>query len=226
MKLAEAVIFTFGADVWVYGYKHTHTHTFNGPLSRTTWVSQYQKGKTNLDFTEARDSEWQYNPLGQMQVCTSLQTDNHASTPPLSFLQAGCPSCHPTNSVKALKAIMALWLQKSVEIRHCANISDPKATCVCPGSLIIIALNLLFRGCGFDSCLFHIQVAIWGKFLCVMGYVYSVLASRMLCHLKDASCRIYTMMQVMMMMVMIKWLYVIISPAMASWHPSFVTRLL
>jgi len=39
-----------------------------------------------------------------MQVCTSLQTDNHASTPPLCFLQAGCPSCHPTNSIKALKA--------------------------------------------------------------------------------------------------------------------------
>ena len=39
-----------------------------------------------------------------MQVCTSLQTDNHAITPPLGFLQAGCPSCHPTNSVKALKA--------------------------------------------------------------------------------------------------------------------------
>jgi len=37
-----------------------------------------------------------------MQVCTSLQTDNHASTPLLSFLQAGCPSCRPTNSVKAL----------------------------------------------------------------------------------------------------------------------------
>ena len=31
-------------------------------------------------------------------------TDNHASTSPLSFLQAGCPSCCPTNSVKALKA--------------------------------------------------------------------------------------------------------------------------
>jgi len=39
-----------------------------------------------------------------MQVCTLLQTDNHASTPSLSFLQAGCPSCRPTNSVKALKA--------------------------------------------------------------------------------------------------------------------------
>jgi len=38
-----------------------------------------------------------------MQVCISFQRDNHASNPPLSFLQAGCPSCHPTNSVKALK---------------------------------------------------------------------------------------------------------------------------
>jgi len=47
-----------------------------------------------------------------MQVCTSLQTDNHASTPPLSFLQAGCPSCRPTNSVKALKAWMVDVHQK------------------------------------------------------------------------------------------------------------------
>ena len=32
----------------------THTHPFNGPFSGTTRVSRYQKGKTNLDFTEAR----------------------------------------------------------------------------------------------------------------------------------------------------------------------------
>ena len=83
---------------------HTHTHLFNGPFSRTTRVGQYQKSKTNLDFTEARDSEWQWHQLGHMHVCTSLQTENHAITPPLSFLQAGCPSCRPTNSVKALKA--------------------------------------------------------------------------------------------------------------------------
>jgi len=73
-------------------------------MSGTTRVSLYQKGKTNLNFTEARDSEWQWRQLGHMQVCISLQTDNYASTPPLSFLQAGCPSCRPTNSVKALKA--------------------------------------------------------------------------------------------------------------------------
>jgi len=52
-------------------------------------VSWYQKGKTNLDFTEARDSEWQCHQLGHMQVCISLQTDNHASTPPLKFFFAG-----------------------------------------------------------------------------------------------------------------------------------------
>ena len=79
-----------------------HTHPFNGPFSRTTQVGRYQKGKTNLDFTEARDSEWQCHQLGHMQVCTSLQADNHASTPPLSYLQAWCPSCRPTNSVRAL----------------------------------------------------------------------------------------------------------------------------
>ena len=89
----------------------THTHPFNGPLSGTTRVSRYQKGKTSLDFNEARDSEWQWHQLGHMQVCTSLQTDNHASTLPLSFLQAGCPSCRPTNSVKALKANTSIVLK-------------------------------------------------------------------------------------------------------------------
>jgi len=61
------------------------TNPFNSPFSRTARVSRYQKGKTNLDFTEAKDSEWLWHQLGHMQVCTSLQTDNHASTPPLSF---------------------------------------------------------------------------------------------------------------------------------------------
>jgi len=59
--------------------------TTTGLFSRTTWVSQYQKGKTNLAFTGERDSEWQSHQLGHMQVCTSLQTDNHASTPLLFF---------------------------------------------------------------------------------------------------------------------------------------------
>jgi len=63
-------------------------------------VSQYQKGKTNLDFTQARDSEWQWNHLGYMQVCTSPQTDNHASTPHHSvfYRPDALPAAQPTAS--------------------------------------------------------------------------------------------------------------------------------
>ena len=51
-------------------------------MSGTTRVSRYQEGKTNLDFTEARDIV-AVASAGHMQVCTSLQTDNNANTSPL-----------------------------------------------------------------------------------------------------------------------------------------------
>jgi len=86
-------------------HARTHTHTRLMALfpGLPGWAST-RKAKPIWTFTEARDSEWQWHQLGHMQVCTLLQTDNHASTPPLSFLQDGCPSCRPTNSVRALKA--------------------------------------------------------------------------------------------------------------------------
>jgi len=76
-------------------------------------VSRYQKGKTSLDFSEARGSEWQWHQLGHiiiiyyatraahtyMQACISLQTDNHASAPPLSFYRPDAlPAAQPTAS--------------------------------------------------------------------------------------------------------------------------------
>jgi len=108
-------------NLWQKKHTHTHTHPFNGPFSGTTGtrVSRYQKGKlVGVEFNASldtkpiwislkQDSESQWHQLGHMQVCTSLQTDNHASTPPLCFLQARCPSCRPTNSVKALNATVA-----------------------------------------------------------------------------------------------------------------------
>ena len=69
-------------------HTHTHTHTFNGPLFGTTRLSRYQKGKTYLDFTEARDIEWQWHQLGHMQVCTSLQITTPAPHHS-EFLQVG-----------------------------------------------------------------------------------------------------------------------------------------
>jgi len=80
----------------VYPGCYTHTHAFNSPFSGTARVGQYQKGKTNLDFTEARDSEWQWHQLGHVQVCTSLLTDNHSRTPPLSFFTGRMPFLPPS----------------------------------------------------------------------------------------------------------------------------------
>jgi len=53
-------------------------------------VSWYHK-ETSLDFTKARDSDWQ----SHQQVYTSLQTDNHASTLPLSFFTGWMPFLPP-----------------------------------------------------------------------------------------------------------------------------------
>jgi len=75
----------------VKGTTTTLLHPFNGPFSGTTRVSRYQKGKTNLDFIGARDSEWQWHQLGHMQVCTLLQTDNHTSIPPLTDNHTSIP---------------------------------------------------------------------------------------------------------------------------------------
>ena len=67
--LTSVILWTRQAFLQTY-HKDIHTHPFNGPLSGTIQVSRYQKGKTNLDFTEARDSEWLWHQLGHMQIYT------------------------------------------------------------------------------------------------------------------------------------------------------------
>jgi len=59
-------------------------------------VGRYQKGKTNLDFTEARDSEWQWHQLGHMQVYTSLQTNKPFQHPTTLFFTGQMPFLPPT----------------------------------------------------------------------------------------------------------------------------------
>ena len=102
---------------------------FSGHFSRTTQVSCYQKGKTNLDFTETRDSEWQWHQLGYILerwwhslhwVYALLRTHNYASTLPPSFLQAWCPSCRATYSIIALKWTYKVprHLKKPIKAKH------------------------------------------------------------------------------------------------------------
>ena len=96
-------------------HTHTHTHTRLTALcpGLPGWAGT-RKVKPNLDFTEARDSEWQWHQLGHMQVCTSLQTDNHASTQPLSFYRPNAlPAAQPTVCAvyqhKFLKHMLGAW---------------------------------------------------------------------------------------------------------------------
>jgi len=66
-------------------------------LSGTTRVSWHQKSKTNLDLLE-QESEWQWHQLGHMQIFGSRSRQITMPVPHhSSFLQARCPSCHPTN---------------------------------------------------------------------------------------------------------------------------------
>ena len=69
--------------------RYTTTTPIYGPLSGTTQVSLYQKGKMNLDFTEAKDSKWQWHQLDRVQVCTSPQTHNCANIPPTTQFFTG-----------------------------------------------------------------------------------------------------------------------------------------
>jgi len=68
------------SESFVHTHTYTHTHPFNGALSGTTQASRYQKGKTNLDFTEARDSEWKWHQLGHM-LCMSAHHSRQITTP-------------------------------------------------------------------------------------------------------------------------------------------------
>jgi len=62
-------------------------------------MSRHQKGKTNMDFTEARDSEWQWHPLGPMQVSTcSRQITTPAPHHSVFYRPDALPAAQPTAS--------------------------------------------------------------------------------------------------------------------------------
>jgi len=78
---------------------HHTLHQFNGHFSRTTWVSRHQKGITNLDLLQ---QETVSNSGISWAICKSAPWPRQMTmpAPTTQFLEAGCPSCRPTNSVK------------------------------------------------------------------------------------------------------------------------------
>jgi len=83
---------------------NTHTHPFNGPFSGTTRVSRYQKGKTNLDFTEVSGSSISW------AICKFALRSRQITTPaphhtvrergcPLTQIPGSAPAFHPSSRV-------------------------------------------------------------------------------------------------------------------------------
>ena len=81
----------------------THTRTpFNGPFSRTTRVSRHQKGKLIWILPK---QETMSGSGFRWAICKSAHRSRQITIPAPHhsvILQAGCPSCRPTNGVKAL----------------------------------------------------------------------------------------------------------------------------
>jgi len=79
-------------------------HLFNGLFSWTTWMSQHQKGKPFWILMKQEMMVWQWHQLDHVQInCTSLQTDNHASTSPLSFFAGWMPFLLPNQQHQSTK---------------------------------------------------------------------------------------------------------------------------
>jgi len=73
-------------------YYYYYYYYIDGLFSRTTWASRHQKGKPFWILLEQEMIGWQWHQLDHMQfVCTSLQTDNHASTSPLKVFTGWMP---------------------------------------------------------------------------------------------------------------------------------------
>jgi len=73
-------------------HTHTHTHTINTTtlhLIKTAFSpgqSRHQKGKSFWILLKQDMMGWQWHQLDHMQIiCSSLQTNNHSNTSPLSF---------------------------------------------------------------------------------------------------------------------------------------------
>jgi len=88
---------------------HITTTLFSGLFSRTTWVSRHQRGKPlwilmKQEMIGGNGISWtickSFAPRSRQMI---LPVPHHSV---FNFVQAGCPSCRPTNSVTALKTML------------------------------------------------------------------------------------------------------------------------
>ena len=96
---------------------HTHTHQFNSHLSRTTPVSRYQKGKTNLDFTKQETAS---GSGISWAICTLLQCQH----PTFQFFTGQMPFLLPTQQCQSTEGLSKYdsneWLSYLVSVPQMA----------------------------------------------------------------------------------------------------------
>ena len=125
--------------------QHTLTHLFNSPSSGTTQVSSYQKGKTNPDSTEARDSEWQWHcTLIKRGAVTFLyQTSNTSISRIGNFTHQSCQLIYDkffaarTSKVMTFLALTTSQFAKNVPLYQLLKLNS-KATSI----LLLLLLSL------------------------------------------------------------------------------------
>ena len=89
IPLWDYLLITFS---WYGTHTHTHTHPFNGRLSGTTKVSQYQKGKNQSGFYWSK-RQWVAVASPGPYASLHLAPDRTMpAPPPLTFLQAAQPT--------------------------------------------------------------------------------------------------------------------------------------
>jgi len=101
-----AVVLPLSQRHTVLIHTHTHTHTHKRSTALCPGLPGWAGTRKVKPIWTLPKQETVSGSGISWAVCKSLQRDSHASTPPLSFLQAEFPSCRPTNSVKALKALI------------------------------------------------------------------------------------------------------------------------
>ena len=94
--------------------KDSLSSPFYRPFSRWTWISRCSLKQRMMEVAVTTGLVVQSSG----QIITT-------NKPTSSFLQAGCPSCHPTNSIKALKG----------KITHSMDLLTPNSPGVFPTCL-------------------------------------------------------------------------------------------
>jgi len=117
-------------------------HLFNGLFFQDNLGNTAPERQTVLDFTDTKNDGVAVASAGPYANHLHLAPDRlpcqYLST---QFLQAGCPSCCPANSVKALKATSGLFNIQKYIVSQAVATKATMTTCISYESII----NILYR---------------------------------------------------------------------------------